>query len=448
MTTMAVELPDEVFDLPVTAPPLDLSGWDGQGIPPTVALRWIDAQPLAPWAVALLAQIDAETLPTVDLPLYVELCHRVENSFAARKTRGVAALAGPKDRIEHFNSDRAPANEVSFALRIPLGAAQTEVHRARRLTSHLHGTQALFDEGRIGARYVAKIVAATGHLDPAECAQVEAKVAEAAPDLDLHEYIRRVRRAVAAVRPRELKDRHEDAAAESDVTLQSDDDAMAWLEARLPLLDGLIIKKAVDHYAMAKKKAGDPRPIGVIRVEGLRTFAEAYLSGGLTGSTPTHHGRPVEVHIVTTPEALVGWSNLPAEVPGVGPVPIETVRAMARDAKLRWLLIDGATGRLLDRNPDTWRIPGAVQAFADAAYVTSVGPHSSIPAERCDGEHLLRHPQGPTSVENIAPMDRGWHRPKTHAGFRVKRHPDGRIEWTTPLGQTYVVHPYDYRLGP
>ena len=30
----------------------------------------------------------------------------------------------------------------------------------------------------------------------------------------------------------------------------------------------------------------------------------------------------------------------------------------------------------------------------------------------------------------------------------VKRRPDGRIEWTTPLGQTVTVDPYYYRLGP
>ena len=84
---------------------------------------------------------------------------------------------------------------------------------------------------------------------------------------------------------------------------------------------------------------------------------------------------------------------------------------------LRWLTVNGDDGRLLDRNPKTWRIPRDVQAFADAAYVTSVGPCSAVPAERCDGEHLIRHP-------------------------------DGRIEWTTPLGQTIIVDPFDYRLGP
>jgi hypothetical protein len=189
--------------------------------------------------------------------------------------------------------------------------------------------------------------------------------------------------------------------------------------------------------------------MGVLRAEGQRKMAESYLTGLMTGTKPTHHGRPVEVHVAVTPDALLGMTDTPAEIPGVGPVPIEVVRDMIRDAKIRWLTISEDNGRLLDRNPTSWRIPAAVHAFADTAYPISIGPHSTVPAERCDGEHLIAHPHGPTAEDNIAPMDRGWHRPKTHVpGMNVKRRPDGRIEWTTPLGQTIIVDPYDYRLGP
>jgi hypothetical protein len=187
----------------------------------------------------------------------------------------------------------------------------------------------------------------------------------------------------------------------------------------------------------------------VIRAEALRVFAEAYLTGALPGAhIPTVHGRPVEIQICATPEAMLGLAETPAEIPGVGPVPIETVRQMARDAKLRWLTIDTDTGRLLDRNPTSRRIPTPLHAHADTTYVTSIGPHSTVPAERCDGEHLNPFPHGHTTSTNIAPMDRPWHRAKTFAGFRPIRHPDGTITWHTPLGQTVTVEPYDYRLGP
>ena len=253
--------------------------------------------------------------------------------------------------------------------------------------------------------------------------------------LSVHEFARQVRRAVALVKPRSTKEQH--------------DAAMGFLVSSMPLLDALTCKKAYDHYALSKKQAGDARPLGVLRVEGQRLFAEAYLKGQITGSIPSHHGRPVEVQVAVTPEAPLGLTDTPAEIPGVGPIPIETVRGMIRDAKVRWLTVSGTNGALLDRNPKAWRIPAQVQAHADQAYVNSVGPHSTVPADRCDGDHLIRFPDGPTTIDNIVPMDRGWHIPKTHhPGMFLTRNDDGSLTWTTPLGQTVTVQPYDYRLGP
>jgi hypothetical protein len=37
------------------------------------------------------------------------------------------------------------------------------------------------------------------------------------------------------------------------------------------------------------------------------------------------------------------------------------------------------------------------------------------------------------------------HRLKTHiAGWRVEQHPDDLVTWTTPTGNIYTSHPYDY----
>ncbi|MDQ1703906.1 MAG: hypothetical protein QOF18_272 [Frankiaceae bacterium] len=448
MAQIPVEVPDEVFAMALDGPALDCSRWNGSGVPAGVVLRWIDAQPFGAWSAALLAMVDQAELGPGDMPRYIRLLDRAESFQAARKAAAIFALAGAKETARDFRDVDSAPHELTVALRIPLGAAQTDVYRARRLATHLLGTRALFADGLITVRHVAKIVAGTGRLDPAACAAVEQLVLADAETLSVHEFARRVRRAVAKVHPRTLRDRHADAAKDSDVGMDADDDAMAWLTARMPLLDAVIVKKAVDRYALDRKHAGDPRPLGVLRAEGLRVMAEGYLSGRLTGARPTEHGRPVEVQICATPEAMLGLADSPAEIPGVGPVPIETVRAMAHEAKLRWLTIDGDTGQLLDRNPTTWRIPAPLHAHADTAYVTSVGPHSTVPAVRCDGEHLITFPLGRTITANIAPMDRGWHRAKTFGGFLATRRPDGSIEWLTPLGQTLTIEPYDYRLGP
>jgi hypothetical protein len=411
-------------------------------------LSRVDDQPFEPWSAAALGKINPALLSKDQLPTYIKACDRVKSAFDAKRDRATLLMAGPNDRGKNLRELETPAHELCAALRIPLGAAHGDIYRSRRLAL-LPRTRRLYERGLITRKHVAKITSGTGHLTPEQCEQVEHMALCDAELLSVHEFARRVRRAVALVAPRTTKERHDAAAESSDVSFEAGEDGMSFLISTMPLLDGLLCKKAYDHYALKMKKEGDPRPLGVLRAEAQRVIAEAYLTGRLTGTIPNHHGRPVEVQVAVTPEALLGLSDTPAEIPGVGPIPIETIRQMVADAKVRWITISGDNGRLLDRNPKSWRIPPSVHAFADTAYPTSVGPHSTVLAERCDGEHLIRHPDGPTTEDNIVPMDRGWHVPKTHTqGMFVTRNSDASITWTTPLGQTVTVQPYDYRLGP
>ncbi|MBV9291614.1 MAG: DUF222 domain-containing protein [Frankiales bacterium] len=445
MATITIEVPDEVFSLGPDAW-WSLSRWDGQGLPDALVLTWIDELELGPWAPALLAQIDPTRLDPRALPTYLRAFHRVETWSAARKSQAVALIAAdpPKDA----GVVDPAAHEVSAALRKPVGAAQRDVFIATRLAKFLPETDALFRAGSITKAHVDKIVLGTGHLTAEQCADVEDRVLHRATTQSVQQFAAAVRRAVADIDPQSFAERHAAEAAKSDVTVEADEDGMAWLTARMPLVDALAVKKAADHRALGLKKSGDARPIGVLRAESLRTFADAYLTGDLTGHVPTHHGRPVEVQVVVTLDALVGLSDTPAEVPGHGPVPIDTVRDAARDAKLRFLIVDPDSGHLLHRDTQTWRVPAAMQAEADARYVMSIGPYSTVPAERCDSEHQDPWPQGPTTSDNTAPMDRAWHIAKTKRGLTAKHNPDHTITWRTPLGQTVTVEPYDYRLGP
>jgi len=420
----------------------------GLAVLDAMRLAWIDDERFGPREITMLSAIDPTKLAKAELPTYIKNCDRAESIFAARRDRATLLMAGPDDRGKNYRELETPAHELCVALRIPLGAAHTEIYRSRRLAL-LPGTRRLYDQGLLTRKHVAKITTGTGHLTAEQCAEVERRVLTDAEMLSVREFARRIRRAVAQLNPREAKDRHDRAAASCDVSFEAGEDGIGWLTSTMPLLDAVICTKAYHAYALAKKKAGDPRPIGVLRAEAQRVFAEASLTGQLTGTVPTHHGRPVEVQVAVTPEALLGLADTPAEIPGIGPIPIELVRQMIHDAKLRWITISAANGRLLDRSPHTWRIPPDIHAHADQTYVDSVGPHSTVPADRCDGEHLIEYPGGPTTITNIAPMDRSWHIAKTHTpGMNVTRNPDGTITWTTPLGQTLTVQPYDYRLGP
>jgi hypothetical protein len=121
---------------------------------------------------------------------------------------------------------------------------------------------------------------------------------------------------------------------------------------------------------------------------------------------------------------------------------------MARDAKLRWLTIDGSTGRLLDYGRRTYRVPAPLAAHVNATWVTSAAPHATTPATRGDIDHVTPYPLGVTAPGNLAPFDRPWHRSKTFGGITVRCDPDQTLTFTTGLGQTATTEPWDYRLGP
>ncbi|WP_395659832.1 DUF222 domain-containing protein [Nocardioides sp.] len=65
-------------------------------------------------------------------------------------------------------------------------------------------------------------------------------------------------------------------------------------------------------------------------------------------------------------------------------------------------------------------------------------PGCTRPARRCDSEHQVPWPEGPTASSNLAPACRTHHRLKTHAGWDYQRVPGVGFVWTTPTGRTYV----------
>jgi hypothetical protein len=444
------ELTVEVFDRPGNEP-WDGSAWDGQGVPAAVVLSWVENAPFTPSSVALLSAIDINELGPGDRPRLLKALDRLESHVAARKSIAVAQLARDSRGCKGWDDQNPAANETVVALRLPLHQAQAEVARSVRLQTHLPGTLGMWLDGQITRQHVRVIYRATASLGQAKCAQVEEIALPGAEFLSVSDFKEKVHRAVARVNPRDLTERHRDAAKDADVRLELDENAIGWITANMPGVDAHVIMSAVDTYARAAKAKGDDRPLGVLRAEGLRVMCERYLTGELTGRVPTVHGRPVTINLCTTPAALLGFTDTPAVIPETGTVvPIDTVRAMAHEAKLRWMTISETNGSLLDYVPTTYRLSRPLHEFIDAKYVTSVGPHSTVPAARTDGEHLIPYgdPGGVSSPDNTVPMDRGWHNAKTHLRFTVIRNDDGSVTWTTPLGQTFTVQPYDYRLGP
>ena len=267
------------------------------------------------------------------------------------------------------------------------------------------------------------------------------------------------RRILTRLDPETAERRAAAAREDADVTFEPAEDGMSEVYARMPVEGGLLVKQAVDAYAITAKQGGDPRRVGVLRSEALTGWAADYLTGRTVppdgtndgpsrGSAPRSGGRPIEIGVVIGLGTALGRDPLPAEVPGCGLVPREAVARMiaTEAAKLRLLVVDETTGRLVHRAADSYRPTPDQIAQVRATWITSAGPGSQVFADRCDLDHVTPHPVGPTSVDNLLPEDRTWHVAKTKTSLTVTIDDDGSARWNTPLGQTRTVTPYDYLM--
>lgn len=117
------------------------------------------------------------------------------------------------------------------------------------------------------------------------------------------------------------------------------------------------------------------------------------------------------------------------------------------------LLADPATRiRVAGSNPTT----GAAATDATVAYRPAAPiarrvrrrdgtcrfPGCGTPADRCDLDHVVRWPEGPTTEANLVTLCRTHHGFKHHAGWRLEMTPLGICTWTAPTGREHTTGPH------
>jgi hypothetical protein len=434
---LMVDCPDELFT--DAAIPAVMTGAG-------VRLEAVEDVPAGPWLAAVLDTVDPGSLSEWDLPAYLRAAARLQAWAAARVSDGVAELAS---RPGGFGSDK----EIGMALREPVGAAQTRIHHARRLRAMLPTTRRLFRSGALNDKQADAIIEATsGVTDPELAKAVEDRVLtrDGALAKGAKELKRMARQALTRLDPAGEQDRARAAREDADVVFYPGEDGVAATVVEGPVEEALIVKTAADAYAASRKAGGDPRRIGVLRCEGVARMCGDYLTGAtvLDGAAPRAGGLPVEIGIVVGLPTALGQRDLPAEVPGLGIVPRDVVARMIAEegARLRLLVVDEATGRLAYRATSAYRPTAAQIALVRAQYVFSVGPGSQVLAARTDTDHALPYPAGPTQVGNLLPTDRTWHNGHTRQQLSVTVDDTGAVRWTSVLGQSRTVTPYDYGM--
>lgn len=172
---------------------------------------------------------------------------------------------------------------------------------------------------------------------------------------------------------------------------------------------------------------------------GITPTGRARISPCPTGGHP--RPLPVTVGVVVSIQSLFGYTNTPGQlIDRSALVPADAVRDLAaQPGTLFYRLLTDERGNLLDvaemgRYPS--RKLGNAIRFRDGV---CDNPACTVPAARCDLDHLVPVPDGPTTGVNLGPKCRSDHRAKTHAGHISDRTGPHATRWTTPTGHSYVT---------
>ena len=116
------------------------------------------------------------------------------------------------------------------------------------------------------------------------------------------------------------------------------------------------------------------------------------------------------------------------------------------DVALRVTRADALTGVTVARDPAIYRPNAALAQRVRDRDRTCRFPGCGVAARRCDLDHVVRFPDGPTTEDNLVCLCRTHHGFKHHAGWTLTSEADGTCTWSSPTGRSYVTHPADVRL--
>ena len=149
------------------------------------------------------------------------------------------------------------------------------------------------------------------------------------------------------------------------------------------------------------------------------------------------HGRRPQIQVTVAASTLLGLDELPGELAGYGPITAQTARRIAADGTWRRVLTDPRTGRFDELSVEAYEPPQDMADHVIARDRTCRGFGCRTPAARCDLDHRVPHPRGPTSAGNLDPRCRPHHQVKTHTDTTVIRDRDGGLHLTLPSGRSY-----------
>lgn len=403
------------------------------------------------------------TSPSADVLVdALDEVRRAEARLAARKAKIVDALQRENaahqqrlvwgvqnDRERATFVERSTRAEVARALRIHEQTAASLIAESHALCDALPRTLAALESGVVSAPQAAVIVAEHWTLADDLIDEFETAALAGRTDVPRSTFRRRVRALRERLQPSSIDARVRDAQGERRLSIEHVDDGMSWLTAYLPSPEAVAVYAALGGVALDAHDAGDDRTHDQLRADAL---VEVVLRGGrgaypASPDDPARSLRGVTADIsVTVPVlTLLGMSDEPAVLDGVGPIPQAVARALAATSS-SWqrILTHPITGTVLCYDRQTYRVPTDLARWIRRRDRRCRFPGCTRPAKRSDIDHVIPWARGGcTNGDNLQALCEMHHTLRHRTGWSPVMFPDGRVVWTSPTGHEYETAPDD-----
>jgi hypothetical protein len=394
---------------------------------------------------------------------YLTALERQTAWLQALMQRAIIAVAGNEPSIANsddifFGVDEAEREDVSTALRLSAGTAQSRIDVARTLLNHLPNTCSALATGDISlahANVIAKETAAAirDGLTEYQIFEVEQRAIAHAEFHTPAQVANQVRTSLARIAPETFEDTVARARDTRRVSCYNDSDGMSTVVAILPAADAQVVMNAIESFirltnensdvtnrensnSVGSAFAKDTRSTDMKRADALTAIASASLSA----SPVAPHRRPIAINVTIDLATLLGLAENPGQLAGYGAIPASVARELASDGKWKRFITDPQTGNLLDYGRESYEPSQALKDFLIARDRTCRFPGCRRSAALSDLDHAKSWEDGgSTSPENLGALCRRHHRLKTHDGWSVTSNEDGSCIWVSPHGKTFFT---------
>ncbi|WP_308819002.1 HNH endonuclease [Pseudonocardia alni] len=381
---------------------------------------------------------DTEGLSEAELIDQIQEIESLQASLAALQASRIRAFTQANvdshrldDRTDVDKIHRSVVAQIQLACRVSTTEARTRVANARDLRAGLDDVRRLHETGQLSAAKVTAVAVECRDLDTTQRARVDARLA-AVPDLIRYGIGRlraMTRRLVAEIAPDRFRARVHAARAERRVTLRPAPDAMSYLTAYVPVEQGAACLAALQKAFVEVQV--DPQPLTRTRGQVLADTLVERVTGQATATAVN-----LEVQVTVPIQALLNpTSPLPAEIPGLGPVPADLLASPEGTKSLRRLLTDH--GIVIGGDSRQRTFTGLLATLVRArAQNRCTEPYCDAPVRHLD--HIRRDADGGrTELENGRGVCEFHNHVREQPGWHIARAPDGTVVTRTPTGHTY-----------